>query len=308
MNAAMVAATERALLSIAQDFSREQLDVLKRTVAAGTSDADFQLFVEVCKRSKLDPFRKQIYAIVRGGRMTIQTGIDGFRVIAQRSGEYEGQSGPFWCGKDGKWTDAWLAPEPPVASKVGVYRKGLREPMWVVARFVSYAQENLWKRMPEVMIAKCAEALALRKAFPEDLSGLYTADEMAQADEVPTPVHVVQRDVKPPQNAAPAAPQPSVSEHLATIATFVLDFERIGREGTAAGHAALVKAVMASPLSKDEKARVTPAAKAAKAAIAARVTSTTLAATDAASYEAQVRAEAEESMAEVHHDQFEGGE
>ncbi len=163
------------------EMNTDQLALLKRTLATDLTDNEFALFAEVCNRLQLDPFRRHIYAIKRGGRMTIQTGIDGFRAVASRSGEYEGQAGPFWCGEDGVWRDAWLTKEPPKAAKVGVYRRGFREPVWGVARFDSYAGDNLWRKMPEIMIAKCAEALALRKAFPETLSGVYSAEEMDQA-------------------------------------------------------------------------------------------------------------------------------
>jgi phage recombination protein Bet len=173
----------RPLSAGANIYTREQLDIIKTTLfAQPLSDGQLALFVEVCKSTGLDPFRREIYAIVRGGRMTIQTGIDGFRKIAGRSGVYEGQAGPFWCGPDGEWTDVWLTKTPPVAAKVGAYRRGFREPIWAVARFESYAADNLWRKMPELMIAKCAEALALRRCFPEDLSGLYTKEEMEQAD------------------------------------------------------------------------------------------------------------------------------
>jgi phage recombination protein Bet len=195
--------------ALAVEYSREQIDLLKRTVANDLTDNEFALFLEVCKRSKLDPFRKQIYAIKRAGKVSHQTSIDGFRVIAQRTGEYEGQLGPFWCGEDGVWKEVWLGNKPPAASKVGVLRKGFREACWGVARFASYAQQNLWQKMPEVMIAKCAEALALRKAFPEDLSGLYTADEMAQADEPPPAAKALPVERRAP--APPPAPTPAVT-------------------------------------------------------------------------------------------------
>ena len=219
------------------EFTQDQITLIRKTIAPDLNEGELAVFIEVCKRSKLDPFRKQIYAIKRGGKVSHQTSIDGFRLIAERTGKYEGQLGPFWCGDDGKWTDVWLKSGAPSASRVGVLREGFREPLWGVARFASYAQESLWKKMPDVMIAKCAEALALRKAFPEDLSGLYTSDEMAQADNE----QAAPRETRTAQ-AAPHEPAPPADE-TPFVAQMTSSLEEAGRTGDRASVARLAKTI-----------------------------------------------------------------
>lgn len=180
------------------EWTPEQSLVLKQSgIDDDVTRAELQGFLHLCQRTGLDPFSRQIYLIgrwdKRAGRkvFTPQTGIDGYRVVANRTiartGGSLGYEDTLWCGKDGRWRDVWLEDEPPAAAKVTVLRDGQRFP--AVAGYREYVQTTrdgspagLWAKMPAGQLAKCAAALALRMAFPHDLAGVYTAEEMAQAD------------------------------------------------------------------------------------------------------------------------------
>lgn len=176
------------------EFTQDQIKLIKTQIAPGCTDDELSLFVQTCRRTKLDPFMRQIYAQQKRAKtpsgeweskMQVIVSIDGLRLIAERSGAYAGQSGPYWCGDDGVWKDVWLENNPPRAAKVGIMKHSFKEPLYAVALYDAYVQRtreqkpnSVWLKMPELMLAKCAEALALRKAFPNDMGGLYTNDEM----------------------------------------------------------------------------------------------------------------------------------
>lgn len=175
-------------------FSREQVDVIKSQICKGASDTELQLFMATSQRLRLDPFARQIYAIKRwskdGPTMQTMISIEGQRAVAHRTGQYNGEADPLYCGEDEQWKTIWNVKSDgfPLAVKFKVYRKGVEHPIHGLALWSEYAQKKkdghltaMWKDRPIGMLTKCAEALALRKAFPEDLSGVYVDAEMDKA-------------------------------------------------------------------------------------------------------------------------------
>ncbi|WP_048730503.1 phage recombination protein Bet [Gardnerella vaginalis] len=213
-------------LTIKQDqeaWTQRQIAALKQLgVSNNVTQADLDIFLAQSKRTGLDPFSNQIYMIGRKQKnketgqfeikQTIQVSIDGLRLIAHRVAqqchEVFSMSDTLWADNSGTWHDVWLAPTPPAAAKVSVKRGG--GVFSAVALFKEYAPiydgklNGMWKSKPALMIAKCAEALALRKAFPTDLSGIYTDDEMENAKDYSEPVEPTQnKTVEPTKNIDP---------------------------------------------------------------------------------------------------------
>lgn len=183
-----------------KSLSTEQVELIKRTVAKGATDDELSLFINVANRTGLDPFTHQIHFIKRRtwNKETrkydeigsIQTGIDGYRSIAARTHEHAGTDDAEIEEKDGL----------PVKASVTVYRMigGERRPFTATARFSEYVQKaktkdgdeytvGMWAKMPFSQLAKCAEALALRKAFPNEIADIRSDEEMQQADTIDIP-------------------------------------------------------------------------------------------------------------------------
>ena len=194
-------------------LTRKHAELLLKTRYAGFPEVEIDLFIETCNRVQLDPLAGQILLDRRykGGQdagyvYSPYTQIDGFRVIAQRTEDYAGQLGPFWYDADPedsrgyeneeqRWWEVWpfymgKAEEKrhPYAAKVCILRKGFDAPLTSVVRWSAYAQvagrgdarrlNNIWAQRGDFQLAKCAEALGLRRACPNLLSGLYTAEEI----------------------------------------------------------------------------------------------------------------------------------
>ncbi len=173
------------------NFSNEQIDILKNSICKGVSNEEFQIFIMACNKTQLDPFMRQIYAVKRWDSkqnknvMTIQTGIDGYRLIAERTGCYAPDSEPTYnYDSEGRLT-----------SSTAYIKKQTKDGTWHTISASAYMDEycqktkdgrpmGMWSNMPRTMLSKCAEAQALRKAFPAEMSGVYTKEEMQQAEDV----------------------------------------------------------------------------------------------------------------------------
>ena len=170
------------------EFSQNEIETIKENVAQGATDNELKLFLYQCTRTGLDPLSRQIHFIKRGGRATIQAGIDGLRAIAERTGKYAGNDDYIY--NDTKTMYEMMGELPTTAtSTVHKIVDGIRVGFAATALWNAYCPQGkeafMWNKMPYLMLGKCAEALALRKAFPNDLSGIYSTDEMQQAEAAP---------------------------------------------------------------------------------------------------------------------------
>jgi len=206
-------------------YGPSQLDLIKRTVAKDLNHVEFDMYIAVCRRVGLDPFRKQIYANVYNRdkpdkrQVVFITSVDGFRAVAARNRNYR----PDEEEPEITYEEAAKGPDNPrgiVKAVVTVWKmdeSGHWSPIKGVARWEEFApvkeggswedtgsvwedtgkpkkafkpdgtfvldpDAKFWRKMPAHMLAKCAEVQALRKGWPEDLSGIYAPEEMAQAD------------------------------------------------------------------------------------------------------------------------------
>lgn len=202
---------ETGEMTIVEGFNPTQVELIKRTVCRGATDDELVLFLHVCHKSGLDPFARQIYAIKRRveGRevMTFQTSVDGYRAIAERTGNYApGKEATFTYDKDGKLLSATAYIKKQVSdvwfdvSATAHFEEYI--PKWWDSKEGKWKNPQMWEKMPHAMLAKCAESLVLRRAFPNEMSGTYTNEEMAQSETSP------QRSVSMPKTKQIASEMP----------------------------------------------------------------------------------------------------
>lgn len=215
------------------EFTQQQMAALRALGVEDATPGDLMLFLNTAQRTGLDPFSKQIYMIGRRQKVngqwvtkqTIQAGIDGLRLVARRAADKAGvtlsMDDTLWADKDGRWHDLWIWPQPPTAAKVTIHRGD--GTFSAVAPYVEYVgtrydkdtgrnvPNSMWASKPATMLAKCAEALALRRAFPLDLAQVYTPDEMGHVDNAQPPAkpsgHVIADALRRQRQATPPQPQ-----------------------------------------------------------------------------------------------------
>lgn len=174
-------ATQMEAIVKAPQVTTDQLDLVRKTVAKDATADELKLYLYDCERQGVHPLDKLIHFTKRGGRYTPITSIDFMRIRAADSGCYAGNDDPEMSYEPGN--DAGY----PATAKVTVYRmvEGQRCAFTATARWREYYPGDkegwAWKKMPNLMLGKVAEALALRKAFPKQLAGLYAKEEMDQA-------------------------------------------------------------------------------------------------------------------------------
>lgn len=286
---AAASGARRRYLAQTYNLTDEQVDVIRNQICIKATDSELEHFMMTAKRMRLDPFAKQILFIKRkqkteddrGEPIYIDVGrpevtIDGLRACAEQTGEYDGQSPTEWCGEDGLWRDVWLHHEPPMAARVTIHRKGMKQSITHVALFDEYQPPRLrngdlpgmWRKMPANQIAKCAEAGAFRKAFPRDMSGVNIPEEMEGASlaaaTYTAPPNSAEHAAREPAETAPSQPALPERGDGAIVSAMLLtirdaktrdDLEGIAKNVSAAKHkkdpaSATICDVVAPALSK----------------------------------------------------------
>lgn len=187
------------------------IETIKKTVAQGADEVELAMFLEFCKSSGLNPFKREAWCIKAGNRLQIMTGLNGYLKIANKHQQFDGMEVEI-LEEGGR----------PSKAIAKVYRKDRRIPSTGIALMREYGKDTpLWKQMPSVMLGKVAKCIAIREAFPLETEGTYAEEEMPaqfSADEhKPLPIQV---------KTADQLPQPSSKR----IFHYLINADRVGTE------------------------------------------------------------------------------
>lgn len=145
------------------------LETIKRTVAVGATNEELAIFVQLCKSTGLNPFKKEAWFIKAGNRPQIMVGINGYLAVANRNEKFDGMEIDVETDPQGN----------PSKAIAKVYRKDRKYPSVGIALMKEFRKETpIWKQMPSVMLTKVAKSIAIREAFSLELSGTYSDVEM----------------------------------------------------------------------------------------------------------------------------------
>jgi hypothetical protein len=204
------------------EFTDKELAAIREEYCAGATDTQFELFISECKARNLRPgphlvFQLRNSKVYDADTQTSRyvkkpywiTTIGALRLIALRTGQYGGSTPAEYIYLDDAGDPTVISqiplpsktnkalPREPWAVRVSVKRKDFDEPITSVVRFDSVAATqkrgeswvltDMWQKRGDAQNAKCSEADALRKAFPEELGSLYLAEEIKNEVEEPTP-------------------------------------------------------------------------------------------------------------------------
>jgi phage recombination protein Bet len=210
----------------------EDIQTIKTAIFKGAEESELKLFLHDCQRQGVHPLDRLIHPTIRtdkSGKRTYTaiTSIDLFRSRAEDTGFYAGNDDPVFSGTP-KGDD--------FKATVTVYKivHGVRCPFTATARWSEYKpappNDFMWNKMPCGQLGKCAEALALRKAFPRQLSKLYVHEEMEQANNPPQDQH---ESAPTPAPAKPTKAKPKRDgDDAEKVPTIVVDASEPGEPGS----------------------------------------------------------------------------
>ena len=204
---AITLGTERQIV-----VTQEQRAVIKSVIFPDATDPELDLYIYHCQRKGVHPMDKLIHPIKRAGKVSFQASIDYLRSESETAGDYRGMKQPVY---EYDSSDRLESATITVIREInGVEIEFTATAYW--NEFVPGAPNDfMWKKMPKHMLAKCAEALARRQAWPKKLADLYTPEEMAQADNPRTAVQnksaARTETIKPAAAAARPAQQQSTT-------------------------------------------------------------------------------------------------